>query len=31
MGIDLGAGGVKVSIIDLDGFTVGTGSASINT
>jgi xylulokinase len=31
MGIDLGAGGVKVSIIDLEGVTVGVGSSSIET
>ena len=31
MGIDLGAGGVKVSIVDLDGVTVGSGSVSIET
>ena len=31
MGIDLGAGGVKVSIIDVDGVTVGLGSSPINT
>jgi xylulokinase len=31
MGIDLGAGGVKVSIIDLEGATTGIGSASIAT
>ena len=31
MGIDLGAGGVKVSIIDLEGVTVGIGSSPIET
>jgi xylulokinase len=31
MGIDLGAGGVKVSIIDVEGATVGTGSSPIET
>ena len=31
MGIDLGAGGVKVSIIDADGVTVADGSAAIAT
>ncbi|MEP7114009.1 MAG: xylulokinase, partial [Ilumatobacteraceae bacterium] len=31
MGIDLGAGGVKVSIIDADGSTLGDGSAPIAT
>lgn len=31
MGVDLGAGGVKVSIIDADGATVADGSAAIVT
>ncbi|MCU1397094.1 MAG: xylB [Acidimicrobiales bacterium] len=31
MGIDLGAGGVKVSIIEPDGTTVGEGSSPIST
>lgn len=31
MGIDLGAGGVKVSIIDVEGVTVSTGSSPIQT
>ena len=31
MGVDLGAGGVKVSIIDADGSTVADGSAAIVT
>ena len=31
MGIDLGAGGVKVSVIEADGTTVGEGSAPIAT
>jgi xylulokinase len=31
MGIDLGGGSVKVSIIDADGVTVGDGSAPIVT
>lgn len=31
MGIDLGAGGVKVSIINVEGVTVGTGSSSVET
>jgi xylulokinase len=31
MGVDLGAGGVKVSIIDEDGHTVAEGSSSIAT
>ena len=31
MGIDLGAGGVKVSIVDAEGVTVGKGSSPIET